>query len=101
MRSPDSIGDVAAGQGGDEAALNRVTADAQNLLDIAKGFYASSSGYATIYQSVTDAITGLANGNNIKVGALAANTTQQAVSNPMDIFRAPGIPGFASGGMCW
>ena len=56
--------DVSSGRGGNEDALNRVTADAQNLLDFAKGFYASSTGYAAVYQSVTDAITGLASNNN-------------------------------------
>jgi hypothetical protein len=71
--------DVTAGQGGDENALNRVTADAQSLLDIAKAFYASGTGYATIYQGVTDAISGLAGQSNIKVGTLAANTATAAV----------------------
>ena len=73
--------DVSSGKSGNEDALNRVTADAQNLLDIAKGFYASSTGYAAVYQSVTDAITGL-----------ASNT------NPLGV-RSGGFVGMADGGI--
>lgn len=56
--------DVTAGKTGDQDALNRVTQDAQSLLDLAKAFYASSTGYTAVYQSVTDAITGLASNTN-------------------------------------
>lgn len=84
--------DVTAANGGDEAALGRITQDAQSLLDLAKAFYASSTGYTTIYQSVTDAVAALANRSNITVGALAANTTRTP-----EQLQAENLKGFAGG----
>jgi hypothetical protein len=88
-------GDVTAAQGGDEAAIGRITQDAQNLLDIAKAFYASTTGYTTIYQSVTDAITGLASRDNIRADSLAPNTylSPSVVTDGMKGFAAGGIVG--------
>lgn len=71
--------DVSSAQNGDQDALNSVTADAQSLLTLAQAFYASSTGYSTIYQSVTDAVTKLAGGNNLSASTqLAPNTAQTA-----------------------
>jgi hypothetical protein len=89
-------GDVSAANNGDEAALARITQDAQNLLDIAKSFYASTSGYTTIYQGVTDAISGLASHDNIHVAALAPNTAV-AANDPL---KKGGLQdGMAAGGI--
>lgn len=82
--------DVESARGGDQDAIDRVTKDAQSLLDIAKGFYASSSGYATIYNSVTSAIEGLANSGGIQVAADTGVFTQapKAAVDPMDAIKA-------------
>ncbi|MDI4231455.1 hypothetical protein OZ411_01330 [Bradyrhizobium sp. Arg237L] len=51
---------LALAQSGDADALGSITQYAQTLLDQAKGFYASSDGYAAIYQAVTAALGALA-----------------------------------------
>lgn len=105
--------DVAAAKNGDAGAIDRVTADAQSLLDIAKSFYASTSGYTSIYQSVTDAITGLANGNALFTAPTDTNIiTSKPVSSDsygpesgrsflggFSTEVAAVLPGYASGGV--
>ncbi len=50
---------LALAQGGNRDALSNITQVAQTLLDQAKSFYASSSGYTRIYDQVTAALQGL------------------------------------------
>lgn len=51
--------ELALAQGGDKDAVSSITSYASTLLDQAKSYYASSSGYADIYQAVTAALAGL------------------------------------------
>ena len=53
--------DIQGAKNGDQASIDAVTKDAQNLLTIAQSYYASSSGYSDVYKGVTDAITNLDN----------------------------------------
>lgn len=46
-------------QGGDRTALDGITSYASDLLDAAKGFYASSAAFQTIFQQVTGQLTAL------------------------------------------
>ncbi|MCK1313715.1 hypothetical protein [Bradyrhizobium sp. 23] len=46
---------------GDQDAISKVTSDAQTLLQLAKAFYASSTGYGDIYKTVIDTVNGLMN----------------------------------------
>lgn len=108
-------GDVSAAQSGDADAINRVTQSAQSLLDIAKSFYASSTGYTDIYKSVTDAIEALAKSsvytastdpNIIKSAPTVTNDagmrlfpTGNVTSNALEeLTKAQILPGFANGG---
>jgi gas vesicle protein len=68
---------LALAQGGDADALGSITNYAQTLLDQAKGFYASSDGYAAIYQAVTAALAALAG-----PAAYAPSSSSQAASAP-------------------
>lgn len=93
--------DVAAAKTGDADAIERVTRDAQNLLDIAKSFYASTSGYSTIYQSVTDAITGLASTQPYTIAAdnNVITTAPTQVNGGVESSRDDQLAGYASGGI--
>lgn len=51
---------LALAQGGNADAIGTITKYADTLLNQAKSFYASSEGYAAIYQAVTSALSGLA-----------------------------------------
>lgn len=51
---------LALAQGGDRDAINGLTQVSQTYLDQAKSFYASSQGYADIYNQVTTALSALA-----------------------------------------
>lgn len=62
-------------RGGDKDALSSITQTAQTLLELAKSFYASGSGYANVYNAVTSSLQNLGYQN----GGL--------------------IPGYAGGGM--
>jgi hypothetical protein len=100
---------VAGAQGGDEDAIARVTRDAQTLLEIAKSFYASSTGYASIYDTVTAAVQGLANSSQytaaadtniisqvpISTSVGAGIKSASVVSNVADQMQ---MQGYASGG---
>lgn len=109
--------DVTAAQSGDADAINRVTQSAQSLLDIAKSFYASSTGYTDIYELVTNAITALSNAsaytasvdpNIIKEAPKTADSQfgskfgggimGNAVDELVQAQIMPGMPGYASGG---
>lgn len=68
--------DYAAAQTGDEEALRRITSDAQTLLEIAKGFYASGTGYASVYDQVTGAVTALASKGNLLTASPSTTQTQ-------------------------
>jgi hypothetical protein len=89
--------DYKAAQGGDEDAIGRITADAQSLLDIAKSFYASTTGYTAIYQSVTDAVSSLANKSN----PLGLTSPTVSVASQDDKERKFGLAnvGYSSGGL--
>lgn len=50
---------LAAAQGGNADAIGSITQYADTLLNQAKSYYASSEGYAAIYQAVTSALSGL------------------------------------------
>lgn len=65
----------ALAQGGNRDALGGITQVAQTLLDQAKSFYASSSGYTDIYSQVTAALQGL---SGINAGTVA-NADAQAL----------------------
>jgi hypothetical protein len=86
--------DVTGAKSGNQDAISRITADASNLLNIAKSFYASTSGYTSIYQGVTDAVSSLAN-TKLLSASPDANITSQAVAQ-LDKFGPS--KGFASGG---
>lgn len=51
--------DAAKAATGDQDAIAKVTSDAQTLLQLAKAFYASSTGYGDIYKTVIDTVNGL------------------------------------------
>lgn len=53
--------DAAKAATGDQDAISKVTSDAQTLLQLAKAFYASSTGYGDIYKTVIDTVNGLMN----------------------------------------
>ncbi|MDH2357666.1 hypothetical protein QCM80_45185 [Bradyrhizobium sp. SSUT112] len=53
--------DTAKAATGDQDAISKVTNDAQTLLQLAKAFYASSTGYGDIYTTVIDTVNGLMN----------------------------------------
>jgi phage-related minor tail protein len=69
---------LALAQGGNRDALSGITAVAQTLLDQAKSFYASSGGYASIYDQVTSALQGL--GSGITAGTVASADAQAIVA---------------------
>lgn len=56
---------LAGAKAGDQTSIESLTKDAQDLLQIAKGFYASGTGYGDIYTMVTSAIKGLIDQGNI------------------------------------
>lgn len=62
--------------GGDQTALGSITQFAQTYIDQAKGFYASSSGYADIYNAVTSALQSL-------IGAGGASSLSSPISSPL------------------
>jgi hypothetical protein len=53
---------LSGAKGGNSDDLNALTSTASALLTLAQNFYASGTGYADTYKSVTDAITSIANG---------------------------------------
>ncbi|QDM32099.1 hypothetical protein FNL55_12705 [Tardiphaga sp. vice352] len=68
---------LALAQGGNRDALSGITQVAQTLLDQAKSFYASSSGYADIYAQVTAALQGL---TGISAGTVASADAQAIIA---------------------
>jgi hypothetical protein len=62
-------GDITGANAGNQNSINAVTQDAQNLLNIAKSFFASTTGYSEVYQSVTDAVNALVNKGSVFSGA--------------------------------
>ena len=64
---------LALAQGGDRDALSGITQVAQTLLDQAKSFFASSSGYTDIYGQVTAALQGLTGTGPTNTGAVSAD----------------------------
>lgn len=69
---------LAKANAGDRDALSGITQVAQTLLDQAKSFYASSSGYTDIYNQVTAALQGVA---NIGAGTVSDNDKVIAAIN--------------------
>lgn len=76
-------------QGGNKDALDNITQTAQTLLDLAKSFYASSTGYVNIFTDTTTKLGTLTN--------IAASTVIAA--NPGAFAKGGIIPGFAGGGI--
>jgi hypothetical protein len=70
---------LALAKGGDATALGSITQVATTLLDQAKSFYASGSGYADVYNAVTAALRSLGSGSGFAGGGV--------------------IPGMAGGGI--
>lgn len=70
--------DAAKAATGDQDAISKVTSDAQTLLQLAKAFYASSTGYGDIYKTVIDTVNGLMN------SALYKAPTDAGVINSAD-----------------
>lgn len=95
--------DVAGAKTGDQASIDAVTQDAQNLLTLAKSYYASSSGYGDVYKGVTDAITGLENGGALYTAPKDTGINNSADTNPntyatySQLVKDNG--GYASGGL--
>jgi hypothetical protein len=85
--------DLTGAKSGNQDAISRITADATNLLNIAKSFYASTSGYNSIYQGVTDAVSSLANTKLLSASPDANITSQAPVQAQLDKAK-----GYASGG---
>jgi hypothetical protein len=56
---------LALAQSGDSGAQGSITQYASTLLDEAKSYYASSSGYADIYKAVTQALSSLVGGSAV------------------------------------
>lgn len=72
-------------QGGNADAIGSITKYADTLLGQAKNFYASSDGYAAIYQAVTSALSGLTGTGSSSYSTTAtssatASTSAQAVT---------------------
>jgi hypothetical protein len=84
---------LAGAQGGNEDDLNSITKTASTLLGLAQAYYASGVGYADIYKSVVDSITGLES-SSLNTSTLAANTNLTPV-NASDIGHTAG---YADGG---
>lgn len=107
--------DVTKAKGGDQDAIDKVTQDAQSLLNIAQSFYASSAGYASIYDQVTGAVSGLISGGGLYTAAPDAGITNIADNTDNDTasinkflgqagaksgYQPVGtLPGYASGGI--
>ncbi|MDH2341539.1 hypothetical protein [Bradyrhizobium sp. SSUT77] len=70
--------DAAKAATGDQDAISKVTNDAQTLLQLAKAFYASSTGYGDIYKTVIDTVNGLMNSSLYKA------TTDTGIINAAD-----------------
>lgn len=81
--------------GGDQTALSTITQFAQTFLDQAKGFYASSSGYADVYSAVTSALQGLTGGSSS--GSLGAPIGPSPLfSTSSSSAAAANLPGIAA-----
>ncbi|WP_256807794.1 hypothetical protein [Bradyrhizobium sp. Bra64] len=81
--------DVAKAKTGDEDAINSVTKDAQDLLTIAKAFYASGTGYGDIYDTVTKTIQAMVDGGNIiQIAPDAGATTQADNKTPQESYNS-------------
>ncbi len=82
--------DVQGAKNGDQASIDAVTKDAQNLLTIAQAYYASSSGYSDVYNGVTDAINGLSSsgGPYKQTADPNAQTNVSDVAGPADVSKA-------------
>lgn len=106
--------DVSAAKNGDQDAIERVTKDAQSLLEIAKSFYASSTGYTSIYDAVTKTIQGLASASQYTAPADTNIITTAPSNNDRfagfrgsgvlanvadEVVQAQLVPGYASGGI--
>jgi hypothetical protein len=64
---------LALAQAGDSGAQGSITQYASTLLDQAKSYYASSSGYADIYRAVTSALAGLTGSTAISSGSTSGS----------------------------
>lgn len=105
--------DVTKAGTGDQDAINAVTSDAQNLLQLAKAFYASSGGYNDIYKNVIDTITNLMKSSLYVAPADVVRTQVDADPDPEGTARAKQlaawqanfgltadtVTGYASGGV--
>lgn len=67
-------------QGGNADAIASITKYADTLLGQAKSFYASSDGYAAIYQAVTAALSGLTGAGSSTYTAPASTSSASAIS---------------------
>lgn len=78
--------------GGDEAAQGSITQYASTLLDQAKSYYASSSGYADVYKAVTAALGGLVGSTAVSSGGTASLSAVTASGNLSGIVPTVSAP---------
>jgi hypothetical protein len=80
--------DLAKAQGGDKDALSVITKDADALLQAAKAFYASSSGYADIYNTVVGQLSKFESGGRVMGGTPGVDSVPIMAQQDEYIVRA-------------